>query len=285
MPGGSPADAGAPWLSGFSAYLRALEPLAPRSRLQYLTDQATALGLHTAAGRPVQFIAHTGIVDYESHIFATGEVPTRTEGAGARHDLYNALVWLRWPHTKARLNALHLQARTRVAPAAGRGPQRDAATLFDENGLVWIGEDIGLESALRDFDWPTLFMARRAELPGKVRIAVFGHALLHKLEAPFKGITAHTLALRMPPDTAHESVDRALAATLQADTVHARSFCPLPVMGWPGWSSANTHPQFYDDAQVFRRGRLRQTRAIIGDACIPSSSMASVDAMQTRDGP
>jgi len=260
LPGGFPADAFAPWLDGLDTHLRALEPLEPRMRLQYLTDHAMALGLHTASDQPLRFVAHADIADYESHIFATGEVPTRTDGAGARHDLYNALAWLRWPHSKARLNALHMQARALVASAAGRGPQRDAATLFDENGLVWVGEDGELEAALRDFDWPTLFTVRRDELPVKVHVAVFGHALMHKLESPFKGITAHVLPLRMPVQSSHEAVDCALAEQLAAASLQARSFCPLPVMGLPGWSPANTDPTFYQDEQVFRRGRMRQTR-------------------------
>ncbi len=262
MPGGFPADACAPWLDGLGTHLHALEPLEPRMRLQYLTHQAMAFGLHTASGQPLRFVAHAGIADYESHIFATGEVPTRIDGDGARHDLYNALAWLRWPHSKARLNALHMQARARVASTTGRGPQRDAATLFDENGLVWIGQDGGLEAALRDFDWPTLFTVRRDELPGKVHVAVFGHALMHKLEAPFKGITAHALPLRMPVQSSHEAVDRALAAKLAAASLQARGFCPLPVMGLPGWSPANTDPAFYLDEQVFRRGRMRRKPAL-----------------------
>lgn len=262
MPGGFPADACAPWLDGLGTHLHALEPLEPRMRLQYLTHQAMAFGLHTASGQPLRFVAHAGIADYESHIFATGEVPTRIDGDGARHDLYNALAWLRWPHSKARLNALHMQARARVASTTGRGPQRDAATLFDENGLVWIGQDGGLEAALRDFDWPTLFTVRRDELPGKVHVAVFGHALMHKLEAPFKGITAHALPLRMPVQSSHEAVDRALAAKLAAASLQARGFCPLPVMGLPGWSPANTDPAFYQDEQVFRRGRMRRKPAL-----------------------
>jgi hypothetical protein len=262
LPGGFPADACAPWLDGLGTHLHALEPLEPRMRLQYLTHQAMAFGLHTASGQPLRFVAHAGIADYESHIFATGEVPTRIDGDGARHDLYNALAWLRWPHSKARLNALHMQARACVASTTGRGPQRDAATLFDENGLVWIGQDGGLEAALRDFDWPTLFTVRRDELPGKVHVAVFGHALMHKLEAPFKGITAHALPLRMPVQSSHEAVDRALAAKLAAASLQARGFCPLPVMGLPGWSPANTDPAFYQDEQVFRRGRMRRKPAL-----------------------
>lgn len=271
MPGGFRAETDAPWLDGLGSQLHALAPLDPQGQLQCLTHWARARGVHTESGYALQFVASTGDHrDYEAHIFSTGEVPTRTEGTGARHDLYNALAWLRWPRSKARLNALHVQARASGVPDRGRGAERDAATLLDENGLVWVGEDIGLESALRDFDWPTLFAVRRHELTGSVRIAVLGHALLQKLEAPFKGITAHALVLRMPSNSPHEAVDGALAARLHPQGLTARSFCPLPVMGLPGWSAANEDPHFYDDPLVFRRGRMRDAEAIMNPTHRPA---------------
>jgi hypothetical protein len=53
-----------------------------------------------------------------------------------------------------------------------------------------------------------------------------------------------------------------LAAKLAAASLQARGFCPLPVMGLPGWSPANTDPAFYQDEQVFRRGRMRRKPAL-----------------------
>lgn len=262
--------------------MRTLAPLGSQGRLHCLTHWAQARGVQTESGRALRFVLSTGEHrDYEAHIFSTGEVPTRTEGTGARHDLYNALVWLRWPLSKARLNALHVQERARGEPVCGRGAERDAATLLDENGLVWVGEDVGLESALRDFDWPTVFAARRHELSTKVRIAVFGHALLQKLEAPFKGITAHALTLCMPVDSPHEAVDGALATRLQAQSLSARSLCPLPVMGLPGWSADNENPCFYDDPQVFRRGRLRGVKTIMSPTYSPGEGLPSNSPRKT----
>lgn len=263
MPGGFPTDPGAPWLDGLGASLQALALLAPAQRLQWLSDQARALGVSTESGHPVQFLPLEGVPDYESHIFACGEVPTRVQGRGAQHDLYNALAWLRWPRSKARLNAMHVQARANAVPSGVRGLQRDAATLFDENGVVWIGQDSELESALRGFDWPTVFGTHRQRLSQRVRVAVFGHALLHKLEAPYKGMTAHGIVLPLPVATPHADIDRALADRLHPEALSASRFCPLPVMGLPGWSADNEDPRFYDDPQVFRRGRLRPSRAII----------------------
>lgn len=217
---------------------------------------------------------------YEARIFDTGEVPTRVSGQGERHDLYNAIVWLTFPRAKARLNALqtdrHRSSPDRHEPSkskepgelnrpqagqAGdgarsqRGPLRDAATLFDENAVIWIGLDASFEAALRAFDWQDLFMRRRAQLSESVRLMVFGHALLEKLESPYKAVTAHAWPLRLSIDASVAEIDRALSLALDADRLNTRALCPLPVMGFPGWCAANAHPQFYDDPAVFRPGR------------------------------
>lgn len=217
---------------------------------------------------------------YEARIFDTGEVPTRISGQGERHDLYNAIVWLTFPLAKSRLNALQTDRqrlfRDRHAPSessesselnrpqAGRaahgagsqrGPLRDAATLFDENAAIWIGLDASFEAALRAFDWHHLFMRRRAQLSESVRLMVFGHALLEKLESPYKAVTAHAWPLRLSIDASLAEIDRALSLTLDADRLSTRALCPLPVMGFPGWCAANADPHFYDDPAVFRSGR------------------------------
>jgi hypothetical protein len=223
---------------------------------------------------------------YEARIFDTGEVPTRVSGQGERHDLYNAIVWLTFPRAKARLNALQAD-RQRSSPerqalnrpgrpseldrssdpnegrltqaaeraSSQRGPLRDAATLFDENAVLWIGPDASFEAALRAFDWQDLFMRRRAQLSESVRLMVFGHALLEKLESPYKAVTAHAWPLRLPIDASLAEIDRALSLALDADTLNTRALCPLPVMGFPGWCAANADPHFYDDPAVFRSGR------------------------------
>jgi hypothetical protein len=252
-----------PWLEPFAARLAALAPLAPAQRLARLDGWARDAAIVTESGRPLRFVATDpstrAPTAYEARVFACGEVATRVDGPGARHDLLNALVWLAYPRSKARLNALHAHADTAggAARAGGRGALRDAATLFDENAALWIGTDASLEAALRAFDWRRLFVERRERLAAALRVRVFGHALLEKLDAPFKGITAHAWPLRLPPDTSPGSVDAALAEGLRPDTLSSRALCPLPVMGLPGWCEANRDPAFYNDPAVFRPGRRR----------------------------
>lgn len=42
---------------------------------------------------------------------------------------------------------------------------------------------------------------------------------------------------------------------LSDGALNTQRFAPLPVLGIPGWWGANENPAFYDDPQVFRRGR------------------------------
>ncbi|PWK38500.1 DUF3025 domain-containing protein [Cupriavidus plantarum] len=218
-------------------------------------------GLRNARGLPLRFVPQDRLpVDtaYESHIFATGEVPTRDN----LHDAFNALVWRHFPETKQWLNRLQAEeiARAGISNAdGGRGSARDAATLFDENAVIFLYEDATLEAALRDFQWRTLFVDARARWGTDCAVVPFGHALLEKLVTPYKSVTAHAWPLRLPVNSPLEAIDHALAASLEAarDTLRGRSFAPLPVMGVPGWCADNADPAYYDDRSVFRPGRRR----------------------------
>lgn len=275
VPGGGRACAanGRPaWLEPYADRLAELEPLDALGRVALLDRWAGESGLQTESGRAVRFVPETGggpadpsagpggaaRIAYEVRIHDTGEVPTRV-GSGARHDLYNALAWLAWPRAKARLNALHAQALTGSESGSGsvRGPLRDATTLFDENAALWIGLDPELEARLRAFDWNGLFVAARERMVASVRVLAFGHALLEKLDAPFKAITAHAWPLRLPAGAPLAAVDAALADSLRPGRLGTRAFCPLPVLGVPGWCDGNRDPAFYNDPAVFRAGRRR----------------------------
>src|SRR5690606_32467895 len=112
-------------------------PLAALDRL------AREQSLRSGAGRALCFVAADSIAPaaYESHIARTGEVPTRLEGAGALHDLLNALAWLAYPGVKARLNAVQAGAIEREGIGGRRGAVRDAATVFDENAAILVTVD------------------------------------------------------------------------------------------------------------------------------------------------
>ena len=129
---------------------------------------------------------------------------------------------------------------------------RDALTLFDENAALLQAPD-ALWDALRRRDWQRLFVTERA-LWTQARLVLFGHALLEKLTAPYKSITAHVFDRPVPPDLGADLAawDGWLAAQLSADALARKPFTPLPVTGVPGWWAPNQDPAFYADTAVFR---------------------------------
>lgn len=233
---------------------------------------------------------------YEVRVHREGTVPTRRENW---HDLFNALAWIGFPRTKAELNRLHyreIMARcgrsgrdstgtdsvsrgtartdsgsrgTARTDFGSRGTARDVITLFDESGVIVACAEPELSQLLREFRWKDLFWWQRARVQRAMRFFVFGHALLEKGLRPYKGLTGKALIVEVPIDHLRQSPEAQLA---ELDAVTARYFCseqaiestrslsPLPLFGVPGWCSANEDESFYDDASVFRPGRIRFQR-------------------------
>jgi hypothetical protein len=96
-----------------------------------------------------------------------------------------------------------------------------------------------------------------------VRAIVFGHALMEKLTAPYRGVTAHALHVRLAADAPLAAIDAAVAAALDEGLAPGR-LRPLPVLGIPGWAD-NDDVAYYDDASVFRPARgARSAEAGVG---------------------
>ena len=197
---------------------------------------------------------------FEPRAYLGGEVQVR---AFDWHDLFNALVWLAFPTTKAVINARHYESMV----AAGRGnrpPQRDALTLFDEDGVAVISTDAELLELVRGFRWKELFWHRRDAVKARMRFCVFGHALFSKALQPFVGLTGKAVLLQVPGaflELAQAAqlaeLDRLLAMHIwnRERFRHGRELSPLPVLGVPGWWSGNEGEGFYDDTAYFQPGR------------------------------
>ena len=181
---------------------------------------------------------------YEIHLFDTGQVQTR---AGNRHDLFNALCWLAFPRTKARINALHAAEIPREGGRRGR--LRDLLTIFDEGGALVLCADEGLNALIRECRWKTLFWEQRARVRAEMRFVVFGHAVLVQALAPWPGITCKVLFVDPALDADAQAAD--WLARLPADA-SPRLLAPLPVFGYPGWLPDSDASAFYDDARFFR---------------------------------
>ena len=201
--------------------------------------------VRTESGKPVVFVP-PGKKDtyYEIKVYATGEVETRPDNW---HDYFNALAWLAFPRTKARINAMH--AAEMPQEDGRRGPLRDLLTIFDEGGAIVHCDDAQLLSLLREFRWKELFWTHRTEVLQRMRVVVLGHAVLEQALEPWPGITCKAIFAPL-----HASSDAAASAWLErrVRTDSPRILAPLPVFGYPGWHPQSAHPGFYDDARYFR---------------------------------
>jgi hypothetical protein len=196
---------------------------------------------------------------FEARAWLRGEVQVRPFDW---HDLFNALVWMSFPTAKAAINARHFESMA-AGESGTRPPQRDALTLFDEDGVVVLSDDPSLLALVREFRWRELFWQRRAEVREHMRFFLFGHALYHKALDPFIGMTGKGLLAEVPGSffslPLREQVaqaDRRLALMLWDEApARGRDLAPVPVLGVPGWWAGNEDAAFYDNQDYFRPGR------------------------------
>jgi len=231
---------------------------------------AARLGLANHAGRSIRFVPQADLppdTAYEEFIGATGCVPTREN----LHDFFNGLVWQTFPLVKRELNALQAAQIAAAGVGKSRGPARDAATIFDENAALLLVRDDAdghaLVADLRAHRWVDALWTRRAQFDGGGAEAwLFGHALMEKLVAPRKAITAHTRVVFAPAavfdlswDERRGWIDATLAAVLARDGLANAGFTPLQALGVPGWWPGQDEA-FYRDATVFRPKRITHTQ-------------------------
>ncbi len=240
----------APWFAPYSTWGQAAaqQVLAGRSVAQALNGLVAA---GTAPDPGVRFVAQGDLpagLAYEQFIFECAQVPTRDN----LHDFFNGLMWLYWPRTKQRMNQLHGAAVQAQGVGQHRGPLRDALTLLDENAALLVAP-APAQAALRARQWQTLFIALRP-LWAQARLHILGHALLEKLVYPRKAITAHIYQAQTAIKN-EANIDAAWAADMDAAHLAGKPFCPLPVLGIPGWWADNANFSFYADSTVFRAAR------------------------------
>ena len=180
---------------------------------------------------------------YEVGVYETGCVSTRPESL---HDWFNALAWLAFPRTKARINALHARELPRD-PKGRRGPLRDLLTIFDEGGAIVVCSDEQLLSHLKNAAWKTLFFDHRARVLESMKIVVLGHAVQEQALEPRPGITCKAIVLP------GGDLDAGAAQWLADAPAGAspKMLLPLPIFGYPGWSEGQD-AAFYDDKRYFR---------------------------------
>jgi hypothetical protein len=213
----------------------------------------------TDSAAAIRFVApDKSPMAYEERIVTRAEVVTRPHDW---HDFFNALVWLRFPQTKRCLAELHARGMRSPARDGRRGPLRDAATQFDESGVVVAASDRCLLDLLAARQWKALFWTRRQQVLRRMRFAVFGHGLYDALRAPFYRICGRAAVVAVPQaciDAPAEAlcfhVDPILAQRFAEGTWYPRpkTLLALPLLGIPGVCAENEDPAYYDDSVQFR---------------------------------
>ena len=192
---------------------------------------------------------------YETRIAQRGLISTREINW---HDLFNAMVWLRFPAIKRALNRQQV-AEIAVMGDKQRSRPQCALTHFDEAGVVVIVRDAQLMALWDVHDWHGLFWRERAAWQdGRITAVLFGHALLEHALTPDKLLVGKGLAV-----VSDASIDVVLATVatgiasgaLLRDPLALR---PLPLSGIPGWHADNAAEDFHRSTpcyQPLREGR------------------------------
>lgn len=230
------------------------------------------LQMLTRSGKTVRFapqIPGKDVVEqrYESGIYLTGAIPTRTQNW---HDFFNALVWQIFPQAKSVLNQLHYQAQLVELSnqVRNRCKLRDAATLFDESGVIVVCSQAALIQLIKDFEWKELFWWQRKTVLLSMRFFVFGHGLYEKALNPYAGMTGKAVIFNVPETFFAQdlpaqlcAIDTMLELYLLQSLSSTSDLVPVPLLGYPGWIGDNDSEVYYENKQYFRdRPKPRQMK-------------------------
>lgn len=259
-----------PMFEPLRAYAGAFGAGWPRlADLQRLLDRCDP-PVCTASGRPLRLVpqgrrARALEEKHEARVYLRGQLQVRERNW---HDLFNVLVWLAFPRTKAALNARHYRALEQQR-SSNRGPAQDTLTLFDEGGAIVASCDDRLLNLIHDFGWKELFWRHRDKVRSTMRFLLFGHAMYEKALRPFIGITSRGILLKVEPELLALQTQEQLAmldarvAGHLADAgrlISTRELAVVPILGVPGWCAGNDAESFYDNTDYFRTDR-RPTKA------------------------
>lgn len=184
---------------------------------------------------------------YEQRI-AQGRIATRADNW---HDLFNALVWARYPAIKQALNARQCERIQANGPNV-RDRAQAALTQFDETGVIVRVEDAAMLHAWDRHDWRALFVdGADAWQDGRIAVSgIIGHALMEQALLPGRLLVGKCVVVLGNDDVqVVQQVTEAIArGDLLNDPLELR---PLPLMGIPGWQGGQD-AAFYAQSAYFR---------------------------------
>jgi len=187
---------------------------------------------------------------YEQRIQRDGRIATRPHNW---HDLFNALIWIRYPALKRALNGRQVEAIDLVGLKV-RSRAQSALTHFDEGGAIIIVRDAEILALWNTHDWHGLFWRHRtAWVDGRIEIAaVFGHALLEHALQPQQLLVAKCIAVATTAGAQQTCAHVAQAIAAGTVLTDPQELRPLPLSGVPGWHPQDNEEDFYRDAACFR---------------------------------
>ena len=208
--------------------------------------------VHANTHKPLVFERQTAELlndemHYEQRIYQRGIIATRENNW---HDLFNAMMWLKYPNIKSALNFRQWNDIEQHGLKT-RTPSQCAMTLFDEAGAVVIMPSEMLECWKRH-DWHGLFIEHAdAWRTGQAQVAVFGHALLDHALVTETLLVAKCIVLE-------EKSDLAICLEQVANDIQAgkcllanSELRTLPLCGIPSWHSATNSAEFVRTAACF----------------------------------
>ncbi|MGV8959300.1 MAG: DUF3025 domain-containing protein [Stenotrophomonas sp.] len=185
---------------------------------------------------------------YETRIAAHGRIATRPENW---HDLFNAMVWVRYPAIKAALNARQCLHIAQMGTER-RNRAQQALTQFDETGVIVRVRDPALLELWDRHAWAQLFDARAGSWHQRdiAIVAVIGHALLEQGLLAGRRMVGKCVVVQGEDDVASVAgIAEAIAqGGLLNDPLELR---PLPLAGVPGWHRQQD-AAFYAQSDYFR---------------------------------
>ena len=208
--------------------------------------------IHAYTGMPLVFEKQTAelVLDgmhYEQRIYQLGQIATRQDNW---HDLFNAMMWLKYPRIKSALNTRQWSDVERHGLKT-RTPGQCAMTLFDEAG-AFVAMPADMLECWKRHDWHGLFIEHAESWrSGKARVAVFGHALLDHALVTETLLVAKCIVLDDQFD--FSSGFDGLADDIQSGKclLANSELRTLPLCGIPGWHSAADSAGFVATAACF----------------------------------
>ena len=208
--------------------------------------------MHAYAGMPLVFEKQTVelVLDgmhYEQRIYLHGQIATRENNW---HDLFNAMMWLKYPRIKSALNARQW-SDVQQHGLKTRTPGQCAMTLFDEAG-AFVAMPADMLECWKRHDWQGLFIEHAESWrSGKARVAVFGHALLDHALVTETLLVAKCIVL-------DDRFDFSSGFDMLADGIQSGNrllanseLRTLPLCGIPGWHSAANSAEFIATSACF----------------------------------